>query len=206
MQCKNWRKKIESIQKNQIIIIFFKQFLKKLFKNIVKKILLCYSLNNEFIQLFYGVKNMEILSKLCYQARIKGLDIDENDGVKIMNSINKKYIHILPTGKICSDDILGHDKALKGLMTDFLITDPMLYSGSFLALPCDVSLHVGKKASQQDITFAKCCLMQSFAYIKTFKVVKDENLLSHECRIEHGFTLTYKERQAFINACLEYLN
>lgn len=149
---------------------------------------------------------MEIVSKLCYQARKKGLDIDKSDGVKITNPITKRYIHTLPTGKVCSDDILGQDKALKGLMSKFLIKDPFSHSGSFIGLPCEVSLHVGKDASREDILFAKDCLIQSFACIKKFSVIKDNNLLSSECRVEHGFDLSYKERQAFINACLEYLN
>lgn len=146
---------------------------------------------------------MQLVSKLIYQARKKGLDIYKSDSIKIQNKNTNKYIHILPTGKVCSEDILGHDKALKDLMTDFLVKDP--FSGSFLALPCNVCLHVGREASHGDIIFATDCLTQCFAYVKTFKVVKDDNLLPSECHIEHGFVLTYKERQAFINACLEYL-
>ena len=146
---------------------------------------------------------MKLISKLIYQANKKSLDIDKTDGVKIMNSINKKYMHILPNGRICSDDLLGHDHDLKCLMNEFLVKDP--FSGSFLCLPCEVSLHVGKDADQRDITYSKHCIKQCFEYVKTFKVVKDDNLLPSECRIEHGFILSYKERQAFINACLEYL-
>ena len=147
---------------------------------------------------------MKVVSKLVYQARIKGLDIDlSDDDILLKNIITKKYIRILPNGKIFSEDLLGHDKDLKRLMPDFLIKDP--FSGSCLALPCIVTLHVGKKASNEDIIFAKGCLMQSFAYVKDFKVVKDDDLLSSECRIDHSFDLSYKERQAFIKACLEYL-
>ena len=149
---------------------------------------------------------MELISKLIYQAHRQGLEIDMNDGVKIKNSINKKYIHILPTGKICSEDILGHDKDLKCLMPDFIVKDPFLYSGSFLCLPMGVSLHVGKDASEEDVTFAKNCLMQSFENVKNFRVIEDHDLQSHECRIDHKFDLSVKERQAFIKACLEYLN
>lgn len=146
---------------------------------------------------------MKLISKLVYQANKHGLDIDLSDGVKIKNIITKKYVHTLPTGKVCSNDLLGHDKDLKDLMSEFIVKDP--FSGSCLALPCIVTLHVGKKASNEDIIFAKGCLMQSFAYVKDFKVVKDDDLLSSECRIDHSFDLSYKERQAFINACLEYL-
>lgn len=149
---------------------------------------------------------MRLISKLIYQAHIKGLDIDKSDGVKIKNSITKKYVHILPTGKICSDDILGQDKALKCLMNEFLVKDPLLFSGSFINIPCDVVLHVGKKASREDIKFAKHCIKQCFENLKNFNVVKDDNLLQHECRIKHNYALSFKERQAFINACLEYLN
>ena len=86
---------------------------------------------------------MELLSKLTYQANRQGLDITKTcDEVKLMNFITKKYIKILPTGKICSEDLLGHDHALKCLMSDFLVKDP--FSGSFLTLPCNVYLHVGK--------------------------------------------------------------
>ena len=149
---------------------------------------------------------MKLISKLCYQARKQGLDITKTcDGVKLLNTINKNYVHILPTGKICSDDILGHDKDLKCLMNEFLIEDPLLFSGSVLALPCEVSLHVGKGALKEDITFAKGCLMQSFANIRNFKVIEDHELQSHECRIDHSFILSYKERKTFIKACLEYL-
>lgn len=148
---------------------------------------------------------MEIVSKLIYQARKNGFDVDLNDGVLLKNIINKKYIHILPTGKICSDDLLGHDHALKGLMNEFLIKDPLLFSGSFLCLPCNVFLHVGKKALQQDIIYAKHCLTQCFANIKNFEVVKDADLLPSECRVKHKYALTYKERQDLIKSCLEYL-
>lgn len=148
---------------------------------------------------------MELISKLIYQARIKGLDIEKNDDdVKIMNIINKKYVHILPNGKICSDDILGHDHALKDLMPKiFLVEDP--FSGSFICIPCNVMLHVGKNTSFEDITFAKHCLSQCFANIKNFHEITDCNLLSHECKIKHEYALSFKERQAFIKSCLEYL-
>ena len=148
---------------------------------------------------------MKLISKLIYQAHKQGLDVTKNgDEVKIMNFITKKYVKILPTGKICSEDLLGHDKALKGLMFDFLVKDP--FSGSFLALPCNVYLHVGNGALKSDVIFAKHCLSQCFGNIKTFKLIKDNNLLSSECSIKHNYALTYKERQAFIKACLEYLN
>ena len=146
---------------------------------------------------------MKLISKLIYQANRQGLDIDKSDGVKIKNSINKKYVHILPTGKICSEDLLGHDHALKCLMSDFLVKDP--FSGSFLTLPCNVYLHVGKDADPRDVIFAKGCLSQCFASIKNFEVIEDHDLQSHECRIKHEYVLSYKERQAFIKACLEYL-
>ena len=148
---------------------------------------------------------MRLISKLLYKARKQGLDIERGDGVKIMNIINKRYVHILPTSTICSDDILGHDKDLKDLMKDFIIKDPFLYSGSVICLPCNVTLYVGKGALKNDINFAKDCLAQSFVNIKEFKVVRDNNLLSHECMIKHEYALSFKERQAFINACLEYL-
>ena len=149
---------------------------------------------------------MKLISKLQYQARKNGFDIDKSDGVKIMNTITKKYIHILPTGTICSNDILGHDKDLKRLMKeDFIIKDPSLFSGSVICLPCSVFLHVGKNTSKEDITFATDCLMQSFANIKSFDVVKDENLLPSECMVKHKYVLSYKERQDLINSCLEYL-
>lgn len=147
---------------------------------------------------------MNLVSKLIYQANKKGLDVDTSDGVKLKNSINKKYIHILPNGKICSDDLLGHDKALKDLMTNFIIRDPFC-NGSVISLPCNISLHVGKDTDQREISFAKHCIEQCFAYIKKFQIIKDDDLLSSECRIEHGFVLTYKERQTFIKACLDYL-
>lgn len=147
---------------------------------------------------------MQVISKLTYQAHIKGLDVDKNDGVKIKNSINKKYIKILPNGKIFSGDIFGHDKDLKDLMPkNFIIKDP--FSGSFVCLPCKVSLHVGRETTQKDITFAKDCLNQCFENVKNFKVVKDDDLLPTECWIDHSFDLSFKERQAFIKACLEYL-
>ena len=147
---------------------------------------------------------MKLISKLVYQARKNGLDITKNDDdVKLMNVITKRYVKILPNGKICSDDILGHDQDLKCLLPDFLIKDP--FSGSYLSLPCNVYLHVGKKASDEDINFATHCLSQCFANIKTFKVIKDNNLLSSECMIDHNYDLSYKERQAFIKSCLEYL-
>lgn len=148
---------------------------------------------------------MKLISKIIYQAHIKGLDIEKSDGVKLMNTVNKKYVHILPNGKICSDDILGHDAGLKELMPTFLIKDPLLFSGSVLALPCNVTLHVGRDTDQKDIVFAKHCLKQCFANIKNFRIVKDNDLLQHECRIEHEYVLSFKERQAFINACLQYL-
>ena len=144
---------------------------------------------------------MKLISKLIYKAHKQGLEITKTDGVKIKNSVTKKYVHILPTGKIFSDDI--HDKDLKGLMPEFLVKDP--FSGSSIALPCNVYLHVGNEALQNDINFATGCLSQCFENIKTFKVIRDDNLLSSECRIDHNFDLSYKERQAFINACLEYL-
>ena len=147
---------------------------------------------------------MQLISKLTYKARKLGLNITKNDDdVKIMNIITGRYVHILPTGKVCSDDILGHDKALKDLMNDFLVKDP--FSGSSLTLPCKVYLHVGKDADPRDVTFAKHCLSQCFENIKNFKVIEDHDLQSHECRIEHNYALSYKERQAFISACLEYL-
>lgn len=139
---------------------------------------------------------MKLLSKLKYKARKQGLDIDLSDGVKLTNFITKRYIHILPNGKVCSDDLLGHNKALKDLMGE----DP--FSGS---LPCDVFLHVGRNTSQQEIIFSKHCLMQCFENIKIFEVVKDNDLLQHECRVDHEFDLSYKERQALIKACLKYL-
>lgn len=148
---------------------------------------------------------MKLISKLCYQARKKGLDVEKSDGVKLMNPINKKYVHILPNGKICSDDILGHDEGLKCLMTEFLVEDSLLFSGSFLALPCDVFLHVGKGALKNEIDFAKDCLKQSFGKIRTLNVVVDNTLLQHDCMINHKYDLSYKERQAFIKACLQYL-
>ena len=147
---------------------------------------------------------MKIVSKLAYQARKQGLDIDLTDGVKIQNTINKKYVHILPNGKICSDDILGQDKDLKELMVEFLVEDP--FSGSVICLPCNVTLFVGNGTREEKITFAKHCLSQCFANIKLFRVVKDETLLLSECRVEHDFALSFRERQAFIDACLEYLN
>lgn len=147
---------------------------------------------------------MNLVSKLIYQAHKKGLGVCTNDGVKLKNSITKKYVHILPNGKVCSDDILGHDEDLKCLMPeDFMIKDPIL--GSFICIPCEVSLHVGKDTDQREISFAKHCIEQCFAYIKKFQIIKDDDLLSSECRIEHGFVLTYKERQTFIKACLDYL-
>ena len=146
---------------------------------------------------------MKLISKLSYQARIKGLDVTKSDGVKIKNSITKRYIHILPNGRICSEDTLGQDRALKELMKDFLIKDP--FSGSSICIPCTVTLHVGNGALTNDIRFAKHCLEQSFANIKNFIVVEDETLLPHECRIDHEFVLSYKKRQAFIDACLDYL-
>ena len=147
---------------------------------------------------------MRLLSKLIFQARKHGLDVDRNDGVKIQNTIHKKYIHILPNGRICSEDTLGQDKDLKCLMVKFLIKDP--FSGSVICLPCNVTLYVGTGASNEDIGFAKHCLKQCFANIKNFNIKEDHDLLPNECRIEHEFTLSFRERQALINACLEYLN
>ena len=149
---------------------------------------------------------MKLTSKLCYQVRKKGLDITINYGIKIINSNNNKYIHILPNGKICSDDLLGHDKGLKDLLPNFLVKDPFLYSGSFICLPCRVSLHVGKDTLSEDINFAEGCVKQSFASIKNFNVIKDDNLLSNECMINHEYDLSFKERQALIKACLGYLS
>ena len=146
---------------------------------------------------------MELISKLIYRARRQGLSIDNSDGVKLMNTITKKYVHILPNGKICSDDILGHDKALKNLMGEFLTKDPFI--GSFICLPCHVTLYVGNMTSNENTRFAKHCLEQCFANIKNLKVVKDENLLPSECRIDHSYDLSYKKRQVFIDACLKYL-
>ena len=150
---------------------------------------------------------MGLISKLIYQARKQGLDIEKtDDDVKLMNIITKKYIHILPNGKICSDDILGHDKALKCLMPEFLIEESFnSFSGSFLSLPCNVRLHIGKGALKNDVIFAKHCLSQCFENIKNFEVVEDHDLQPHECMLKHEHALTYKERQAFIKACLEYL-
>lgn len=145
---------------------------------------------------------MKLISKLIYQAHRQGLDINISDGVKITNTINKKYIHILPNGRVCSEDTLGQDKDLKCLMTDFLVKD---FGGYSLAIPCNVTLHVGKGALKEDIIFAKHCLNQSFASIKTFRVVEDETLLPSECMVKQEFALPYKKRQAFINACLKYL-
>ena len=149
---------------------------------------------------------MKLSSKLTYQAHVKGLDINKSDGVKIMNPVNKKYVHILPNGRICSNDILDHDKDLKGLMPEFLVKDPFLASGSFLALPVDVNLYIGKGASENDITFAKHCISQCFENMRSFNVIEDHDLQSSECKIEHEYVLSYKERQALIKACLEYLN
>ena len=143
---------------------------------------------------------MKIISKLIYQARKHGFDVTVSDGeVKLMNLINKKYVHILPNGRICSEDTLGHDKALKCLMNKFLVED-------LISLPTRVTLHVGKGVLKTDINFAKCCLYQCFANIKNFNVKEDHDLLSHECKVDHEYVLSYKERQALINACLEYLN
>ena len=147
---------------------------------------------------------MELISKLIYRARRQGLSIDNSDGVKLMNTITKKYVHILPNGKICSDDILGHDKALKNLMGEFLTKDPFI--GSFICLPCTVTLCIGDGVSGEDVRFSKHCLEQCFENIKNFKVVKDENLLPSECMVKHEFVLSYKKRQVFIDACLSYLN
>ena len=148
---------------------------------------------------------MRLISKLIYKAHKRGFDVTKNDDdVKIQNINTKKYIKILPNGTICSDDILGHDQTLKGLMSEFLIEDP--FSGSLLVLPCNVLLHVGKDTDQKDIIYAKHCLSQCFANVKNFKVIKDHDLQSHECRIDHSFDLSFKERQVFIRACLEYLN
>lgn len=147
---------------------------------------------------------MKLISKLIYQANKKGLDIEKNDGVLLKNPITGKHIRILPNGKVCSDDILGHDHALKELMPEeFLIKDP--FSGSSICIPCNVMLHVGKNTSFEDITFAKHCLSQCFANIKNFHEITDCNLLSHECMIKHEYALSFKERQALIKACLEYL-
>ena len=145
---------------------------------------------------------MKLISKLIYLAHRKGLDIDTSDGVKITNIISNRYIHILPNGRICSNDILGQDTALKSMMNDFLIEE---FGGSFLALPNDVTLHIGKGTSKNEIIFAKHCLEQCFAKITNFKVKEDDNLLPTECRIEHEYVLSFKKRQAFIKACLEYL-
>lgn len=142
---------------------------------------------------------MKLVSKLIYKANRQGLDVTKNDEVKLLNFVTKKYIKILPNGEICSDDILGHDKDLKCLMPDFLVKD------SFLALPCNVILYVGKGALQSDIIYAKHCLSQCFENIKNLEVIEDHDLQSHECRIDHNYDLSFKERQAFIKSCLEYL-
>lgn len=148
---------------------------------------------------------MKLVSKLLYQAKKNGLDITKNDDVKIQNINTKKYVKILPNGTICSDNTLGQDKDLKCLMNKFLIKDPLLASGSYLALPCKVYLHVGKDTDQKDIIYATQCLNHCFANIKNLEVIEDHDLQSHECRIDHSYDLSYKERQAFIKACLEYL-
>ena len=146
---------------------------------------------------------MELISKLIYQARIKGLDITGmGDEVKLMNLITKRYVHIIPHGRACSDDTLGQDKALKCLMTEFLIES---FNDSIICIPCTVTLRVGDGTRIEDIRFARHCLEQCFANINNFRVVEDEDLLPHECRIEHEYVLSYKKRQAFIDACLEYL-
>ena len=145
---------------------------------------------------------MKIISKLVYQARRHGLDIDLSDGVKIKNSVTGKYIHILPTGRICSEDTLGQDKALKGLMNEFLTGS---LNDSVIALPKNVTLHVGNGNRKSEISFAKHCLKQCFANVKIFKLVEDDGLLPSECMVKHEFALPYKERHAFIKACLKYL-
>ena len=150
---------------------------------------------------------MGLISKIKYRARIKGFDVTINgDEVVISNLINKKYVKILPNGKIFSDDLKGHDRILKGFMSDnFLVRDPLSYSGSFICLPMEVCLHVGRETSRGDIILSENCLVQCFENIKKFRLVRDENLSPKECRIEHEFALSYRERQAFIKACLGYL-
>ena len=150
---------------------------------------------------------MGFISKLRYRARIKGFDVTTNgDEVVISNLINKKYVKILPNGKIFSDDLKGHDRILKGFVSDkFLIKDPLCDSGSFICLPKSVCLHVGRETPIGDIRFSEECLVQYFENIKKFRVIRDEDLLSTECMIEHEFALSYRERQAFIKACLGYL-
>ena len=124
---------------------------------------------------------MKLISKLSYQARKHGLDITvkSDDEVKLMNLTNKKYIHILPNGKVYSDNILGQDRALKELMTEFLIEE---FGGSFLTLPVKISLHISRDISREDLVYAKHCLEQCFANIKLFLLVKDEDLLPSEIR------------------------
>lgn len=146
---------------------------------------------------------MELISKIIYRARIKGLEIEQGDEVLLRNPITKKYIKILPNGKIFSDDLLGHDSALKELLPKFITNDP--FSGSFICIPCRVSLHVGRETPDTETMFAIDCLTQSFAKIKKLEVVEDPNLLQHECRVDHKHDLSFKERQALIKACLEYL-
>lgn len=147
---------------------------------------------------------MELISKIIYQARIKGLEIEQGDEVLLRNPITKKYLKILPNGKILSDDILGHDSALKELVPSSLVlNDP--FSGSFICVPCEVTLRIGRETSDNEIFFAEGCLTQSFANIKNLTVVEDPNLLQHECRVDHKHDLSFKERQVLIKACLEYL-
>ena len=150
---------------------------------------------------------MGLISKIKYRARIKGFDVTTNgDEVVISNLINKKYVKILPNGKIFSDDLKGHDRILKGFMSDnFLVRDPLCDSGSFICLPKSVSLHVGRETPIGDIRFSEECLVQYFENIKKFRVIRDEDLSPKECRIEHEFALSYRERQALIRACLGYL-
>ena len=151
---------------------------------------------------------MKLISKIKYQALIKGFDVTVNlDGeVVISNLINKKYVKILPNGKIFSDDLKGHDRILKGFMSDnFLVRDPLCDSGSFICIPMEVCLHVGRQTSDEEILFAKDCIKQCFENIKRFNVIRDDDLLSKECRIEQIHALSYRERQALIKACLGYL-
>lgn len=146
---------------------------------------------------------MELINKLIYQARIKGLEIEQGDEVLLKNLINKKYIKILPNGKIFSDDNLGHDSALKELIPSMVVNDP--FSGSFVCIPTEVTLRIGRETPDTEITFAIGCVKQSFANIRTLEVVEDQNLLQHECRVDHKHDLSFKERQVLIKACLEYL-
>ena len=150
---------------------------------------------------------MGLISKIKYQALIKGFDVTVIDGeVVIKNLTNKKYVKILPNGKIFSDDLKGHDRILKGFMSNnFLIKDPLCDSGSFICLPMEVCLHVGRQTSRGDIILSENCLVQCFENIRKFRVIRDEDLLPGECMIEHEFDLSYRERQALIRACLGYL-